>query len=75
MLTLSLNPASDIDKRVGPHNLVSESTALACSSQDYVQKLTPLCRVLLEKFRVPELVKKFPAFYEIPRFIPALIRA
>ena len=34
--------------------------------------LTPWCRVLLEKLTGLQLVKKFPAFYGIPRFITAL---
>jgi len=34
--------------------------------------LTPWCRVLLEKLTGLQLVKKFPAFHGIPRFIAAL---
>ena len=34
--------------------------------------LTPRCRVLLVKLTGLQLVKKFPAFHRIPRFITAL---
>ena len=38
----------------------------------YLYLLTPWCRVLLEKLTGLQLVKKFPAFYGIRRFITAL---
>jgi hypothetical protein len=31
--------------------------------RDITKKLTPWSRVLLEKLMVPQLVRKFPAFY------------
>jgi hypothetical protein len=37
--------------------------------------ITPWSRVLPEKVEVTQLVKKFPAFYGIQRFITMLIRA
>jgi hypothetical protein len=37
--------------------------------------LTPCSRALLEKLTVPQLVKKFPAFYGSRRFITAFTRA
>jgi hypothetical protein len=36
---------------------------------------TPWSRVLPEKLKRPELLKKFPAFYETRRFITAFTRA
>jgi hypothetical protein len=38
-------------------------------------KLTPCSRVLLERLRVTQLVKKFPAFYGNRRFITVFTRA
>jgi hypothetical protein len=40
---------------------------------DYI--LTPWSRVLPEKLKRPELLKKFPAFYGTQRFITAFTRA
>jgi hypothetical protein len=37
--------------------------------------VTPWSRVLLESLRVSQLVKKFPAYYGILRFITAFTRA
>jgi hypothetical protein len=37
--------------------------------------LAPWSRVLLEKLTVPQLVKKFPAYYGTRRFITAFTRA
>jgi hypothetical protein len=37
--------------------------------------LTPRSRVLLEKLTSSQVVKKFPAFYGIPKFITAFTRA
>jgi hypothetical protein len=37
--------------------------------------LIPWSRVLLEKLKVTQLVKKFPAFYGTHRFITVFIRA
>jgi hypothetical protein len=37
--------------------------------------LTPWSRVLPEKLKRPELLKKFPAFYGTRRFITAFTRA
>jgi hypothetical protein len=37
--------------------------------------LTPWSRVLPEKLKRPELLKKFPTFYGTRRFITALTRA
>jgi hypothetical protein len=37
--------------------------------------LTPWSRVLFEKLKRPELLKKFPAFYGTRRFITAFTRA
>ena len=37
--------------------------------------LTPGCRVLLEKLTGSQLVKKFPSFYGIRRFITAFTTA
>ena len=47
-----------------------------CATLDYVSLLTyslltPWCRVLLEKLTGLQLLKKFPAFYGIRRFITA----
>jgi hypothetical protein len=44
-----------------------------CSKNKYL--LTPLSRFLLEKLTGLQLVKKFPAFYGIRRFITALTSA
>jgi hypothetical protein len=41
----------------------------------YVYLLTPWSRVLPEKLKRPELLKKFPAFYGTRRFITAFKRA
>jgi hypothetical protein len=41
----------------------------------YTYLLTPWSRVLPEKLKRPELLKKFPAFYGTRRFIPAFTRA
>jgi hypothetical protein len=40
-----------------------------------IEVLTPWSRVLPEKLKRPELLKKFPAFYGNPRFITAFTRA
>jgi hypothetical protein len=37
--------------------------------------LTPWSRILLEELNGSQLVKKFPALYETPRFITAFTRA
>jgi hypothetical protein len=41
----------------------------------HVLDITPWSRGLLEKLRVFQLFKKFPAFYGTQRFITALTRA
>jgi hypothetical protein len=40
-----------------------------------VTKLTPWSRVLPEKLKCPKLLKEFPAFYGIRRFITVYTRA
>ena len=40
-----------------------------------IEIITPGSRVLLEKVTIPQLIKKFPAFYETQRFIAAFARA
>jgi hypothetical protein len=41
----------------------------------YIYLLTPWSRVLPEKLKRPDLLKKFPAFYATRRFITAFTRA
>jgi len=43
--------------------------------QTLLSKITPCSRVLLEKLTVPQLVRKFPAFYKTRRFITVFTRA
>ena len=48
---------------------------VVCSERCTVVGLTACSRVLLEKLTVPQLVKKFPAFYGTRRFITAFTSA
>ena len=52
-----------------PHTTKQVKTATV---QDTLYLLTPWCRVLLEKLTGLQLVKKFPAFHGIRRFINSL---
>ena len=49
-----------------------ETPSRSLQTVNVVPLLTPWCRVLLEKLTGLQLVKKFPAFHETPRFITAL---
>jgi hypothetical protein len=46
-----------------------------CTDFIFKGPLTPWNRGLLEKLTVPQLVKKFPAFYGTQRFITAFTTA
>ena len=53
----------------------SNNNIRACICCQPAELLNPWIRVLLEKLTLPQRVKKFPAFYEIWRFIAAFTRA
>jgi len=54
-------------------NLLFDRFQVRC--QTVLSKLTVCSRVLLETLTVPQLVKKFPAFYKTRRFLAVFIRA
>jgi len=59
--------------KIGPYLLACLLTYFLIYLLTYL--LTPWGRVLLEKLTIPQLVKKFPAFYGTRRFITTFTSA
>jgi hypothetical protein len=55
--------------------MLEKETGINCSNVSTVKKLTPWSRVLPEKLKGHQLVKKFPAFFGTGRFITAITSA